>query len=526
MCKILKFKKMKRAINIILLGTLMSVALHSCKGLDNGEEVSADNTIEINLSEDSRISKSFADGDEIGLYLVSSTTPGPKDLSAERSLNNVKFTMIGGKFISNPACSFPEDENMLNSIFVYYPYSENSVENGSKDMKVTVSYDQRANLEANDFIYGVMHDYKPQISRLNMSMKHALSKINIELKAGKGYTSVEQLGNPSILILNNIQEGYFDFSTVTPSTTYPRYDMNPNGFFTAKDNIMTGVSAILIPQTIKAGEGFIRLTINDQEYTYAPENDLVLSMGTESTFTLTINKGFDGVSVVMDDLGIEDWDVQDYEYDLTELSKPEGNTVTDIDGNVYDIVKIGEQYWMASNLRVTRLNDGTPIKKNERKLTEWGTYTEPAYVAYNFDESKVETYGYLYNKYNVYTEKICPEGWDVPTGSDWDILAESAGGKKDQYNNWIGAAKALKSLSWAPGTNATGFDALPAGSLFAVAGNPENTTFQGQGSTADWWSSTGNYTRGLSGKDDLFRYLSSEVFGASIRCIYNRKPIK
>ncbi len=36
-------------------------------------------------------------------------------------------------------------------------------------------------------------------------------------------------------------------------------------------------------------------------------------------------------------------------------------TVTDIDGNVYPIVKIAASYWLRENLRVTRYNDGTPL---------------------------------------------------------------------------------------------------------------------------------------------------------------------
>lgn len=517
---------MKKYINLLLTGSLLTFSISSCTDMKIENQIITDNTIEIGLSGESPISKSFVEGDELGLYLVSSTTAGPKDLSATRNLNNVKFTMVGRKFISNPASSFPEDENMLNSIFVYHPYNELSVDNGKKDMIVKVNYDQRSNLSANDLIYCVKHDYKPEILNLSLDLKHALSKVNIRLKAGKGYNSLKELGNPSILIMDNIQEGVFDFSNVVPSSTYPRYDMYPNGFFVEKDGVLTGVSAILIPQTISTGNVFIKLIINEQEYTYIPAKDLVLEMGKENTFTLTINKGFDGVSVAMNDLSIVDWDVESFDYDLDEMTKPEGNTITDIDGNVYDIVQIGEQFWMESNLRVTKLNDGTVIKKNEKKLSEWTTYTEPAYVAYNFDEANVEKYGYLYNKKSVYTEKICPKGWDVASSNDWDVLAKFLGGVVDNTHCWKGVGKALKSTEWAPGTNSSGFNALPGGLLFAMSSAPENTQFQGFSTSSDWWSSTGNFTRSLTGKNNLDRYMTSEVSGASIRCIYNRKPIK
>jgi len=58
-------------------------------------------------------------------------------------------------------------------------------------------------------------------------------------------------------------------------------------------------------------------------------------------------------------------------------------TVSDIDGNVYSLVKIGNQVWMASNLRVTQLNDGTAIPL---ATVDWNSGA-PAYCWYNNDEA-------------------------------------------------------------------------------------------------------------------------------------------
>ena len=91
------------------------------------------------------------------------------------------------------------------------------------------------------------------------------------------------------------------------------------------------------------------------------------------------------------------------------------STVTDIDGNVYKTVKIGNQVWMAENLRTTKLNDGQPIPLvTENK--EWSYRTTLGYCWYENDEAANNNiYGALYNWYTIETGKVCPKGWHVPT---------------------------------------------------------------------------------------------------------------
>jgi uncharacterized protein (TIGR02145 family) len=92
-------------------------------------------------------------------------------------------------------------------------------------------------------------------------------------------------------------------------------------------------------------------------------------------------------------------------------------TVTDIDGNVYQTIIIGNQEWMAENLRVTHYNDGLEIPNITDSL-QWCNYNEGAYCAYNNDESNASTYGYLYNWYAAEMLNIAPAGWHVPTDEE------------------------------------------------------------------------------------------------------------
>ncbi|MBR4623983.1 MAG: fibrobacter succinogenes major paralogous domain-containing protein [Alphaproteobacteria bacterium] len=124
------------------------------------------------------------------------------------------------------------------------------------------------------------------------------------------------------------------------------------------------------------------------------------------------------------------------------------NAVTDIDGNVYDAVKIGKKLWLASNLRVTRLNDGTLL----------GGYVESElgklpYFEYPFDltskSSKLSKYGLHYNFEAVNTGLLAPEGWRVTEIKDWTELLTFLGNgehnqSKDEKRPYLAhTAKAL-----------------------------------------------------------------------------------
>jgi uncharacterized protein (TIGR02145 family) len=196
------------------------------------------------------------------------------------------------------------------------------------------------------------------------------------------------------------------------------------------------------------------------------------------------------------------------------------DTVIDIDGNVYHMVKIGTQVWMTENLKVKHYSNGEEIP-NITDSAKWSNLTTGAYCDYNNDTNMAETYGRLYNWYTIQDMRgIAPMGWHVPTVAEWDALADylgdkdSAGGK---LKSWVGWNNPNEGAN-----NITGFTALPGGSRDSCG------RFKYIKEFGFWWSSTERNTWYASGRG-LFSSFSDfgpsfdfKTGGWSVRCIKDK----
>lgn len=192
--------------------------------------------------------------------------------------------------------------------------------------------------------------------------------------------------------------------------------------------------------------------------------------------------------------------------------------VKDIDGNVYSTIEIGNQVWMAENLKVTHYRNGDfiPYVTNNSK---WEDLKTGAYCNYDNNIKNTSIYGNLYNWYAVKdTRKVAPEGWHIPTYQEWkeleNYLGSNVGGKLKESRN--GYWKELNKGA----TNASGFSAIPGG----WRGNYHGT-FSEIGRIAFFWSASENssvsaWDRYLhSNRSVVDRSNGSKQDGHSVRCI-------
>lgn len=194
---------------------------------------------------------------------------------------------------------------------------------------------------------------------------------------------------------------------------------------------------------------------------------------------------------------------------------------TDIDGNVYKTVQIGDQIWMAENLRVSHYRNGEPVKYFSGNDT-WTNWKTGACCNYNNHPGNDITFGKLYNGAAITDSRnIAPEGWHIPVKEEWEKLIAYLGGSSVAG----GKLKAVDNISWIkPNVGASdefGFNALPGGCCTFFS------SFDQEYYAGFWWTSTYSKEEFLTGFaifSDSERISSGNWYyryGLSVRCVKN-----
>jgi uncharacterized protein (TIGR02145 family) len=221
----------------------------------------------------------------------------------------------------------------------------------------------------------------------------------------------------------------------------------------------------------------------------------------------------------------------------------ESGMLTDQDGNTYNYLTYCDQAWSVENAEMVNYRDGTPIPQ-VIDATEWSNLTTGAWAYYNNDPTKPRLYNW-YAVMGIHDEasltdisarkKFAPEGWHVPTDTEWTTLENyliANGYNYDGTTFGNNIAKAMASTTgWNSSTNtgavgndqninnSSGFNALPEGYSSNFG------SFNYEGSRAYFWSSVQYNTyyawsRNLiNSSGSLIRYRRYKTFGFSVRFV-------
>jgi len=146
------------------------------------------------------------------------------------------------------------------------------------------------------------------------------------------------------------------------------------------------------------------------------------------------------------------------------------------DGQVYKYVKIGNQFWMAENLRYNA-----------------GDYC----CVIDNDYGNISKYGYLYNWLTA--KRVSPKGWHLPSAEEWHILINFITSSHNINDEYKICRTLMATSGWLDNEGSSddfSFSALPGGN---ISGNLCGNRHEFVGHKGEWWSSS---------KGTLYKYMA------------------
>ena len=253
----------------------------------------------------------FCDGDKIGLYGVNYTNNNATQgtlLDEGNQVDNARYTYNKelGEWQSSGSIYYKDAEPNID-LYAYYPYG--SPENVN-DYIFEVAKDQSGNdavdgYAASDFLWGKTENVTPSEDRVKIRFSHRLSRANVVLAEGSGFGEGEfNTLEKSVLVNSTIRTASIDLATGDAITAG---EVEPEGIvMRATDE---GWSAIVVPQSVGAGEALLAITIDGIVYRFKRGEAFTYEPGKQHTFTITVNKKSmtGSYEFILTDCEIVDW---------------------------------------------------------------------------------------------------------------------------------------------------------------------------------------------------------------------------
>ena len=235
----------------------------------------------------------FCTGDVVGVYLVNYDGATPGTLKVEdNQADNVKFTFNeNGEWVSEYDIYYKDNETNVD-MYGYYPYAEpTSIEaypfEVARDQSKGVEHGQMATYEASDFLWAKKTNVAPTSAKVILTFKHMMSSARVRFSQGSGWDDAAEYAavTKEVLVTSTIRKSTINLSTgvVTPEGEAPLtgiVPMNDNGDF----------RAIVVPQTVPAGQTLLTLTIDGRPRHYVRDVDTEYVPGKITTYDLSISK--------------------------------------------------------------------------------------------------------------------------------------------------------------------------------------------------------------------------------------------
>ena len=285
---------------IYLAAMVVALLLGACSDdmFEEGEQQHSNDRIQLSGDIDqlavTRVNDNgFCNGDVMGVYLVDydGGTPGTLKTSGNRG-DNVRHTFDEPNYRWNSAYDlYWKDKHTHIDVYGYYPFADpESVDDYQFEVKRDQSKPsengEMGGYEASDFLWGKVADVAPTTSVIRLPMKHRMANARVTLVEGNGFAAGEWAGTEkTVLAPNLIRKASINLAdgtvtangSVEATATMPSHSGNE-------------WRAIVVPQTVKAGETLFSITIGGVPYKFAKNEAFTYMPGKMSNFSIRVDK--------------------------------------------------------------------------------------------------------------------------------------------------------------------------------------------------------------------------------------------
>lgn len=237
----------------------------------------------------------FADGDRIGVFAVSFTdTMHPGTLAPSGNLaDNVRFTFDESSYSwkGDRQLYFSDDMTPVD-FYGCYPYDSAiddveaypfSVERNQSSENISGGLSA---YECSDFLWAKTSGVLPSSPYVNLLFKHILSAVQVTLIEGKSFDEGEWIGlDKEVMVTNTNRNATINLSTGDVTTV---------GQKDGKDIVMNSYKddyrAIVIPQSVEAGQCVVSITVNGHSYELTKSETLNYLPSKLHKFTIQVDK--------------------------------------------------------------------------------------------------------------------------------------------------------------------------------------------------------------------------------------------
>ena len=285
---------------IYLAAMVVALLLGACSDdmFEEGEQQHGNDRIQLSGDIDqlavTRVNDNgFCNGDVMGVYIVDydGSTPGTLKASGNRG-DNVRHTFDEPNYRWNSAYDlYWKDKHTHIDVYGYYPFADpESVDDYQFEVKRDQSKPsengEMGGYEASDFLWGKVADVAPTTSVIRLPMKHRMANARVTLVEGSGFAAGEWAGTEkTVLAPNLIRKASINLADGT---------VTANGSVEATATMPSRSGnewrAIVVPQTVKAGETLFSITIGGVPYKFAKNEAFTYMPGKMSNFSIRVDK--------------------------------------------------------------------------------------------------------------------------------------------------------------------------------------------------------------------------------------------